>query len=384
MVEINTDRGGVLCTTEHPLFVVGKGWMPASDVRAGHRIETSGDEAGEVQYVLHFGFTKTDNGPATLIEEPALALVPFHITMPVVSINLDGNAMFNKGEVDGIAADTELLMEWKPEGFQCQSEAPLQCVLPVESAITGEAAISPILFTRATSERLPASDTFDGHGRAPTILGTKRAIAIGLAGEDLAAAPAGHIFCVGGPAGTAAHSIAVCDVRADSELLSTNGADLRDELRGTGRLIAFPGTEYPVGICGRPATLLSADGASNDHALERGIVITLGAAIDRFILIGVKLLSTSGAGLNHSHHLTKEDKIHHMMYGTIDVYNLRVEGEPEYYANGLLAHNCDECAGLHGKRFPVGQRPHVHGGTDINCRCIMLPVVPEVGQAERS
>lgn len=51
--------------------------------------------------------------------------------------------------------------------------------------------------------------------------------------------------------------------------------------------------------------------------------------------------------------------------------------EEEWLA-ALDDRTCDECAGLHGKRFPLGQRPHVHGGTDINCRCIMLPVVPEV------
>jgi len=50
---------------------------------------------------------------------------------------------------------------------------------------------------------------------------------------------------------------------------------------------------------------------------------------------------------------------------------------------------CDECRNLHeaaerGETFPVGQRPHVHGGTDINCRCITLPVIPEVGKAMRS
>lgn len=39
---------------------------------------------------------------------------------------------------------------------------------------------------------------------------------------------------------------------------------------------------------------------------------------------------------------------------------------------------CDECAALNGTRFPIGQRPHVHGGTDIQCRCIVLPVIPEV------
>jgi SPP1 gp7 family putative phage head morphogenesis protein len=58
--------------------------------------------------------------------------------------------------------------------------------------------------------------------------------------------------------------------------------------------------------------------------------------------------------------------------------------QEEEWLAALDDRTCDECAGLHGKRFPVGQRPHVHGGTDINCRCIMLPVIPEVGQAERS
>lgn len=58
--------------------------------------------------------------------------------------------------------------------------------------------------------------------------------------------------------------------------------------------------------------------------------------------------------------------------------------QEEEWLAALDDRTCDECAGLHGKRFPVGQRPHVHGGTDINCRCIMLPVIPEVGKAMRS
>lgn len=56
--------------------------------------------------------------------------------------------------------------------------------------------------------------------------------------------------------------------------------------------------------------------------------------------------------------------------------------EERWYA-AMDDRTCDECKDLHlraerGETFPVGQRPHVHGGTDINCRCIMLPVVPEV------
>jgi len=54
--------------------------------------------------------------------------------------------------------------------------------------------------------------------------------------------------------------------------------------------------------------------------------------------------------------------------------------EEEEWLAALDDRTCDECSALHGKRFPTGQRPHVHGGTDINCRCIMLPVIPEVSK----
>jgi SPP1 gp7 family putative phage head morphogenesis protein len=47
----------------------------------------------------------------------------------------------------------------------------------------------------------------------------------------------------------------------------------------------------------------------------------------------------------------------------------------------LTAHDdrtCDECAALDGTVYPIGERPHVHGGTDIQCRCVGLPVIPDL------
>jgi SPP1 gp7 family putative phage head morphogenesis protein len=36
---------------------------------------------------------------------------------------------------------------------------------------------------------------------------------------------------------------------------------------------------------------------------------------------------------------------------------------------------CAECWALDGKQFPVGEEPAVHGGTNANCRCTILPVI---------
>jgi SPP1 gp7 family putative phage head morphogenesis protein len=52
--------------------------------------------------------------------------------------------------------------------------------------------------------------------------------------------------------------------------------------------------------------------------------------------------------------------------------------EEEWLSTVGDSRTCDECAALNGTRYKVGQRPHVHGGTDISCRCIGLPVIPEV------
>lgn len=97
------------------------------------------------------------------------------------------------------------------------------------------------------------------------------------------------------------------------------------------------------------------------------------------------------------------------------VYNLEVEGRPEYYANGILVHNCPLCGPLHGKivsieeQFTQGvkeianskQMKDLVGGDEtarqnraanlvkhsgasaegpprhVGCRCWLLPVVSE-------
>jgi hypothetical protein len=53
------------------------------------------------------------------------------------------------------------------------------------------------------------------------------------------------------------------------------------------------------------------------------------------------------------------------------VYNLTVEGHPEYYANGILVHNCSYCEARHGIVWKRDQapRPPAHP----NCRCVLLP-----------
>lgn len=53
------------------------------------------------------------------------------------------------------------------------------------------------------------------------------------------------------------------------------------------------------------------------------------------------------------------------------VYNLTVEQYPEYYANGILVHNCPYCLSRHMKVYKRGSmRPPLH----VACRCALAPV----------
>ncbi|MBW4626479.1 MAG: Hint domain-containing protein [Brasilonema octagenarum HA4186-MV1] len=56
----------------------------------------------------------------------------------------------------------------------------------------------------------------------------------------------------------------------------------------------------------------------------------------------------------------------------IVVYNLTVEQYPEYYANGILVHNCPYCLSRHMKVFKLssGLKPPAH----VSCRCTLAPV----------
>ena len=55
------------------------------------------------------------------------------------------------------------------------------------------------------------------------------------------------------------------------------------------------------------------------------------------------------------------------------VFNLEIEGTPEFYANGLLVHNCPICDPLNGQFFRINEGPRPPADTHPRCRCARLP-----------
>lgn len=59
----------------------------------------------------------------------------------------------------------------------------------------------------------------------------------------------------------------------------------------------------------------------------------------------------------------------------IEVFNLTIENIPEFYANGVLVHNCAACLAMDGSIWPIDQLMPLHPQD----RCTMIPVLrPEL------
>jgi len=69
---------------------------------------------------------------------------------------------------------------------------------------------------------------------------------------------------------------------------------------------------------------------------------------------------------------------HQSIQGSITVYNLSVEGAPEYYANGYLVHNCDYCADLDGCVFALDDPDLIYPPYHNFCRCTILPYLDPI------
>jgi hypothetical protein len=83
--------------------------------------------------------------------------------------------------------------------------------------------------------------------------------------------------------------------------------------------------------------------------------------------------------------------LYHKLCGTaITVYNLQVEDVPEYYANGILVHNCEICRPLHGQQRSLQSPGYAHPDTGalhlmpahVRCRCWEVPVLSKPGSRQ--
>jgi len=329
MVRVFSEVGTVTATADHPFWTLEKGWLAGGKLDASYHLETFCQQAVKVLDVHNFSFGDPADTPAMRFEKTIFSQVARRIAMPVDAINFEGNTQVGQQEVNAIAPNLRFLDERDAQSGQSIAHGLLEHVLACEGTITGERAELPVfagLFADRAST-IAALDIFRG---TPAILRAKVAVEAFLGAKDFAATFAGDVAGFGGTAFSTANRELMRLRAVDDERLAANGAGLCD-LVGLGYVIASS------------ATKAATAGNSRRLTIHKFPAYRAGDFLSSL---------RSWFGRHIAHLLIAFDVFYHRLSAkSIAVYDLEVDGVPEFYANGVLVHNCPVCSALGGVRW---------------------------------
>lgn len=395
MTSINIGDRSLSATSNHPIWKHGYGWLPIGDFKVGDSVQIFTDETREVVSAVNFRLSDMDNVPS-LSPEISISLSAFlDILMPIIPIGFYGNLATRNGKINTVFPNLGLLDIFKFEIIEGLSDFFLNRGFALKFSIAGEATKFPIVRGGGAKGRSAVS-TFNNERWPSAFLRTIMAVKSFLRSKYLSAPFAFDVFGIGKPAFLTTNGIPIGIAPWNGKLFSTLSADL---CYPSGAPIAFLRAERPV--LTRPSIeLLSALRTRFFLPSSRLLMITLARA--KHMLTGSldslrEFFSAIFADVferhNGVHSLTNVPPLYHRSANSqIYVYDLTVDGAHEFYANGILVHNCPWCGELHGAVIDTGE-PWLEAGDimDVNgailsisrtvltpplhsrCRCFLAP-----------
>ena len=343
MVTINREGGQVTATANHPFWTLEQGWLEAGQLYPNHTLETFGKQAVKVLGVRHFFLGKPTDTPATGFKVLRLAGISFGVLMPISTVHLQGDTQFGQQKVNTVASHTGLLDEGDSHFANRQPNTLLQPVFSLRSAIAGKAAKLTILVRRLNSHRLSACATRSDDRWPPTFLRTVMAVEAMFSPKHLTTAFAGNILGFGSPALTTTNSKAVGLRAIDSKLFAADWASPGDFI-GASFFVAGSTAITPSG---------SIRGIVKTATADRAVNVFTGA-----FALWLRKHQVFKIARHVAPSLTKIDILYRRLCAkSITVYDIEVEGAHEFYANGVLVHNCPICAPLGGLTFGDEAQP---------------------------
>jgi hypothetical protein len=372
----------LVCTAEHPIWCDGKGFVPAHELVTGDTLQLAGDKLVKIKRIVDLGFGYVDDSPAGICK--GLVPVAAWLGVPVGSVDLKRDAVQSK--VYHVPSDLQLLKEGNLQLFERLPYLSLDRGLSRESTIAGTRAEAS-LSRRKHAKRFFTLKTFSVNGRATAflraVMTAKTATDVaGFMKERLAAAGTCLLYMLHMRllAFDRAEAIAVGDRTVDGELKLAANTNFGDRVSSAGLITSARAEQTSFGGWSEGLLTLLA-GAGEDLALAQrhtgtGAVSffapwmkSLGVALKR-----LAASATAGSKRHWSWFLCRLLLINHRLSGLQPiVYNLTVEDKPEFYANGILVHNCLICQeisddGPYDLDTAEGLIP-----AHLNCRCSYIP-----------
>ena len=364
MIQVWHESGSFTCTIDHPVWVVEKGWLEAGEIQVGDSLQAFMNQVSRVIRVLQFSIGDTDNLPTPALQEMSLGQVSLGVSVPVGSVNLQGDPMSGQQKVNAVSPHSSFLDILKIKVVKNKADLLLQQGLALKGAITRKAAELAIGIFGLIAKLFAAVATLFVMWRPATLFATVAPNATLFAGEDLPAPLTCNVFGFGKSTSATTDGIAVSDTFGHRKALATLWANFRDRLLFARRFVASPRTE-----------LLAALDSTWDKVKLLAALLANAVFARALAFCWLKLHSCRITWHSSPLMMCLSQLYHRLCVKSIPVYNLQVEDVPEYFAGtgrAVLVHNCPICGPLDHTtedswlaEFPTGPPAHV------NCRCIL-------------
>jgi len=377
MVTVRADGARVTSTADHLYWTLEHGWLEGRQLNRGHTLETVGKKAVKVLAILNFSLGDTDNVPAVIRKVRGFASIPDFILMPIRAINFECNTERCQKKINAISSHLGFLDVFKMHSAKALADCLFKGGLALKRAITSKATKLTIGVSWADSELLAAIAAVDIYGRASTLLGAIMSVKMLLRPKHFAASFTGDIFGISRSAFNATSGITIRDRLGNLKAFATHGTYLGNKNGLSVGVVASPRAEAFTAFNsgGRSMKVLATVFAGERLANACSEMITFCRAVLGFVPLTYKRLVAAGTDfvIRHICHLRSDMVIlYHRLSGTANyVYDITVEDDPEFYANGILVHNCPQCGPLHNtsvgiaKILPQEQEPVAGGVTPM-------------------
>ena len=383
MVCVVTERGRVISTADHPYWTLEQGWLQGVDLNISHTLQSVDNQPVKVLRVINFDLRKSNNFPSVLMQIFVFLCITLGVSMPVFSIHLKRYTQIAKQKVNAVASHLGLLDVLNIKSLKSLTNTFFKQRFAVELPITGKTAKLSCCTAGLNSKLNTTIPALNEHRRATAFFRAIMSIQSLFSAKDFATPFTSNIFGFMRPAFSTANSVTISSRTANPERLTANGTNFLNCFMSKFTFFRAVASILPDSRWGMTDNL-TAIGARYRNLL----ILKLGVALSRAkgILVWIagfakdRFATLSAFSLNHSASQTVTNVVilYHILSGKQpQVYDIQVENQPEFFANGVLVHNCVICRGFDGQissLFDWGRnRPPAHG----NCRCNEIPVIIE-------
>lgn len=343
MVTIQHQKGQLTSTLDHPIWKSGKGWVSASQIQSGDFLETVDNKESRVSTVLQFKIRDPNNSPPIISQETVFLSITSQISMPVNSINFQSYSILWNQKVNTISSHSGFLNILDFRFAKNLFHMFFRDCFSFALMVTRKTTELPILLRRYNSETPSTSFACNKLRRSPAFFTAIMSVQTFFSAENLSTSFTRHIFSPTRSTLSTANTVPISNRTVNSKCLST-----------------FWTNFFNLFSCKTPTfkrTKLFSSFRSvwnkikSSAALRTDFVFPRPSSLRQLCFHLLR-----GYGHNDTTDDTILDVNHSLCAKYINVYNLQIEDDPTFFANGILVHNCPICRGIDGYTwiFEVG------------------------------